>query len=166
MASSSFARFGSSLPALCALLFLLVSLGRAQPAATAALEGRVKNVATGESLENARVSLKGTTVYALTDASGAYQLTGLPAGAVTLRVFFTGLDEQELTVALTSGRTTQRDVQLGSQAKYGKVDDTVKLDQFVVQAARETLRVTEQQVLLNAATAPTTRTRPHIQRVV
>jgi TonB-dependent receptor len=145
-------RFASFGAALCVVVSLLVLPARAQPAATAAVEGRVKNIATGESLENARVSLKGTATYTLTDASGSYQLTGVPAGTVTLRVFFTGLDEQEMTLTLLAGQTAQRDVQLGSQAKYGKVDEAVKLDQFVVQAARETnaaaIAVNEQRVAL------------------
>src|SRR5687767_14252519 len=65
------------------------------------IEGRVKNAVTVEYLEKARVSVKGSTRVTLTDATGSFLLTNVPAGSTTLRVFFTGLDEQEVTVNVT-----------------------------------------------------------------
>jgi hypothetical protein len=56
----------------------------------------VNNAATGANLNNARVAVKGTNLVAFTDESGTFQLNGVPSGSVSLRVFFTGLDEQEV----------------------------------------------------------------------
>lgn len=133
---------------LCALVF--ASPGFAQPA-TGAIEGRVQNRVTGDYLNNARVSVKGTNLVALTDESGTYRLTGVPAGPVTLRVLFSGLDEQEISVALGAGQTAQQDVKLTSKARYGDTD-VVQLDSFTVQSTRETnaaaIAVNEQRVAL------------------
>jgi hypothetical protein len=120
------------------LAFVLAApLLRAQ-ATTGAVEGRVQNAVSGLALENARVAVKGTSVVTLTDFSGRYQLTNLPAGPVVLRVFYTGLDEQEITVSVAAGRIAVQDVALTSRAAYGKDAETIKLDAFVVQSTKET----------------------------
>ncbi|MBL9201472.1 MAG: carboxypeptidase regulatory-like domain-containing protein, partial [Opitutaceae bacterium] len=47
---------------------------------TGAISGRVQNVATGQYLNNARVTVQGTDRVVFTDQSGSYRLTGLPGG--------------------------------------------------------------------------------------
>jgi hypothetical protein len=80
---------------------------RAQPtASTAALTGRVQNEATSQYLNNARVSVKGTDVTAFTDETGTFRLSGLPAGAVALEVFYSGLDPLQVTVEPSNGPST------------------------------------------------------------
>src|SRR5688500_4918485 len=110
----------------------------AQSSATGTIVGQVQNAATGANLNNARVAVKGTNLVAFTDDSGTYQLNGVPSGSVTLRVFFTGLDEQEVTVNVPAGELARKDVGLTNEALYGKVGDTVQLDAFTVQSTRET----------------------------
>ncbi|HUR57741.1 MAG TPA: carboxypeptidase regulatory-like domain-containing protein [Opitutaceae bacterium] len=105
---------------------------------TGAVEGRVQNVATGAYLANARVGVKGTNLVTFTDEAGTFRLSGVPAGATTLRVFFTGLDEQEVAVDVPAGQAAARDIQLTSRSLYGAPNDTVKLDPFTVQSTRET----------------------------
>ena len=46
----------------------------------ATIEGRVSNARTGEYLENARITVEGTTLEAFTDRSGAYRLINVPPG--------------------------------------------------------------------------------------
>ena len=138
--------------ALAACLFL-AGLARAQPAdPTGAIEGRVQNAGSGDYLNNARVSIKGTDRVVLTDESGAYRLAGLPAGPVTVRAFFTGFDERELKVEVVAGQTVQRDISLGGKVDSGRPGETVKLDAFTVQEKRETdaaaIAVNEQRVAL------------------
>src|SRR5262245_36517835 len=78
---------------------------RARAAATGGIiEGRVLNIATGAYLENARVSVEGSTRAAFTNNVGEYRLADVPAGVVTLRVFFTGLAPQTTTLDVTAGR--------------------------------------------------------------
>ncbi|MFM8338148.1 MAG: carboxypeptidase regulatory-like domain-containing protein, partial [Opitutaceae bacterium] len=106
----------SPLPVLRAVL-LLVALVTALPAAapaTGSIAGRVLNVGTGQYLNNARVSVRGTTTAAFTDKDGSYRLAGLPAGAVTLEVFFTDLDVATAQVTVPAGGTVQQDFNLTS----------------------------------------------------
>src|SRR5690606_38130646 len=60
-----------------------------------------------------------------------------PAGAVTLEVFYTGLDPQQVKLEVAPGQTVQRDIELTSASRYG-ADGTVKLDAFTVSTSRET----------------------------
>lgn len=131
-------RSAAALLPTCAL-FLASALSALAQAAAGSVEGRVQNQVTGDYLNNARVSIKGTNQVVLTDESGTYRLTGVPAGPVTLRILFSGLDEQEITVAVPAGQTAQQDVKLTSVSRYGAAaNSTVQLDAFLVQSTRET----------------------------
>ena len=116
----------------------------AQSPATATITGRVQNQAANLSLENARITVAGTNREAFTDAFGEFRLTGLAPGTLTLTVFSTGLSPQTVTVAITAGTVTTRDFALvpvsapASTRAAAAADTTVKLDAFVVGAARET----------------------------
>ncbi|MSU49333.1 MAG: hypothetical protein EXS37_09655, partial [Opitutus sp.] len=124
----------------------------ATTATTGSIEGRVQNLVTGDYLNHARVSAEGTNLVTLTGEDGAYQLSGVPAGAIRLRVFFTGLDERQISVAIAPGQVTHQDVRLTSVRRYGTADETVKLDKFVVESTRETdaaaIAVNEQRMAL------------------
>ena len=111
---------------------------RPAPTSTGSITGRVKNIITGRYLNNARVTVKRTDALALTDDSGTYQLTGLPAGRVELEVFYTGLDSQRISVELPAGRTVTQNVDLTSVAVTGRQEGLVRLDPFVVAAVQET----------------------------
>ena len=113
--------------------------GQAEAAAgTGTITGRVKNVATGQYLNNARVLLQGTPLVAFTDESGTFHLAGVPVGVRKLDVYYTALDEQTVTVIVAENQTVQRDVNLTSATRYGKTDDVVKIDPFVVAVSRDT----------------------------
>ncbi len=117
------------------LFGLFSSLSFAQ-SATATVEGRVNNAVTGRYLNNARVTAVGTGKTVFTNAYGEYRVTGVPAGEVTLEVFYTGLDTETVTVDASGGGVVNRNVSLIDSARYGDLDDdTVVLDEFTVQAA-------------------------------
>ncbi len=106
---------------------------------TGSITGRVLNVATGQYLNNARVSVKGTSLTVFTDRDGTYRLAGVPSGSVTLEVFFTDLDLQTVSVNVPIGGSVERNIELTSLARYGaQGDGTIKLDAFVVAQDRET----------------------------
>ena len=106
---------------------------------TGAISGRVQNIATGQYLNNARVTVKGTDRVVFTDQTGSYRLTGLPSGPAVLEVFFTGLDPLQLPVTLRPGDVVEQDISLTSAARYGMdTSGAVKLDAFVVATGRET----------------------------
>ncbi|MDO8540935.1 MAG: TonB-dependent receptor [Opitutaceae bacterium] len=125
-----------------------------------AIEGRVKNAVTGEYLNNVRVVVKDSTRSTFTDESGFYRLENVPPGVVTLRVFFTGLDEQEASISVATDRAAQQDFALTSRSRYGADAETVKLDAYVVQSTKETnaaaIAVHEQRVAPNIVSVVST----------
>ena len=125
---------------LLAICWLFAGLVHAQNA-TSALVGRVQDAKGGGALENARVKIVGTNRQAFTDAFGDYRLAGLAAGTVTLEVFYTGTKPQSVAVTLAAGETVRRDFTLvpAAAVQAGQTSDGVlKLDQFVVDSARDT----------------------------
>lgn len=102
------------------------------------VQGRVQNVVTGQYLNNARVSIKGTNLVDQTDETGTFRFAQVPTGSAVLSVFYTGLDAAEVTVQVAAGSTAVRDVGLTNAARYGQTAGAVKLDAFVVSTARDT----------------------------
>ena len=111
----------------------------AQSVAAGTIEGRVFDTGRGEYLENARITIEGTTTEALTDSTGQFRLSRIAAGTVRVRVFFTGLASQSASVAVTAGQTAVLDF------TFGKPDldpapnaaDIVKLGAFQVSSSKE-----------------------------
>ncbi len=102
------------------------------------ITGRVQNVVTGNYLNKARISVKGTNLVVYTDESGVYRIVDVPAGANTLEVFYTDLDVQEVSVMVNSRGTVERNFDLTSKARYGEASGVVKLDSFRVTSDKET----------------------------
>ena len=98
-------------------LIQVVSTADAAEGATAprnaTITGRVSNAATSNNLEGAAVQLAGTSFSAFTSREGTYQFS-VPAGSYTLRVSFTGLDDQSIPVTVDAGATLIKDVPLTS----------------------------------------------------
>ncbi|MEO6245935.1 MAG: TonB-dependent receptor [Opitutaceae bacterium] len=145
--------------ALVTLLWLAAFPAFAQPAATGTIAGRVQNQAAGFSLENARITLGGTTRETFTDAFGEYRLTGVAPGPVTVGVFYTGLVPQTANVAVAAGEIARRDfalVPVGTSSAPTSANSTIKLDQFVVATARDTnassIAINEQRFAANIKT--------------
>ncbi len=143
--------------ALCGLGLLVARLSplRAAAAATGTVGGRVLNEVTGQYLNNARVSVRGTELTAFTDQTGSFRLAGVPAGSAVIEVFYTGLDPQQIPITVTAGGFVEREVALTSAARYG-TDAVVKLDAFTVATSRETdsdaIAINEQRFAANIKT--------------
>ncbi len=118
----------------CLALLALAAPAGAQSAATCSVEGRVLNVATGKYLGNARVTVEGTALEAITDEFGAYRIAGVPAGSARVKAAYSGLDAKVETVTVAAGRAAKADFDLTSAERYG---ETIKLDTFTVAAQRE-----------------------------
>ena len=108
------------------------------PQATGTITGRVLNVATGQYLNNARVTLRGSNRTVFTDRDGTYHLAGVPSGPAALEVFFTDLDPQTVVLDVPAGGTVERHIDLTNARRYGQDASTVKLDAFVVSQNKET----------------------------
>jgi outer membrane receptor protein involved in Fe transport len=112
--------------ALLALLPLL-PLGAA-PAPTGTVAGTVLNQATGELLVGAAVEIEGTGVSGVSERGGAFSIEA-PAGQRTLVVSYSGLDPVRLSVLVTAGQVTTREV-----AMTAKI---YQLEKFTVSGERE-----------------------------
>ena len=65
---------------LSVVCFALSPALRRSPWRTGTIEGRVLDARRGEYLEKARITLEGTKLEVLTDSTGTYRLTNVPAG--------------------------------------------------------------------------------------
>ncbi len=111
----------------------------AQPVALGAIEGHVFDAGRGEYLENARVTIEGTAKETLTDSSGQFRLSNVPAGTVRVKVFFTGLESQLASVIVTAGQRVLHGFTFDSQARGRGPDaaNIVKLGTFQVSSSKE-----------------------------
>jgi iron complex outermembrane receptor protein len=112
-------------------LSLLLSLSAfSVPAATAAtLSGNVSNLATGNLLEGAQVSVPSLGLSALTDNTGRYVLPALPAGPHEVVVSYLGLDPVRATISVSDSAPASRNFDLTT--------GIYKLDAFTVAGERE-----------------------------
>ena len=104
--------------AVSGLAFFLLALG-ASPAlaqGTGQVAGQVTNSNTGEPMDGAQVTVRGTQIGGLTDADGRFSLRGVPAGEQTIRVRLIGFGTRTRTITVQSGQTTTANFQLERQA--------------------------------------------------
>ena len=104
---------------------------------TGSITGRVQNTDTGQYVNNARVTVRGTNLVAPTDETGTFRLSAVPAGEVILEIFFTGLDPLRAPLTLAAGQTLERDFELNSASRRGRAGEVVKLESVVTSASRE-----------------------------
>src|SRR5687768_15651591 len=98
------------------LVSLGISSAMAQSPATGSIEGRVFDAGRGEYLENARVTIEGTTLEAFTDSGGTYRMGNVPAGTARVKVFFTGIPSLAEAVTVGANKTTAHDITLRAGA--------------------------------------------------
>lgn len=122
---------------LLALMCLLPLTGFAQASSSGAIEGRVFNTATQSYVRNVRIEVVGTTLQTFTDNFGGYALSGVPAGAVTLRLFYTGTGEHTIQVNVPAGQAVRRDLSISGREFLAEDRETVALDTFIVAEARQ-----------------------------
>ncbi|MGH8018440.1 MAG: carboxypeptidase regulatory-like domain-containing protein, partial [Opitutaceae bacterium] len=101
------------------------------------IEGRVFDPRRGEYLENARITIEGTQQEVLTDATGAYRLSNVPAGTAKLVVFYTGLGSRTELVTVSPGATAQRDITFAGGGTPAAAGEVVELDTLVVSSSKE-----------------------------
>jgi len=99
------------------------------PEGVGSLTGFVSNAATGNMLEGVTVAVPQLNLTALTDNTGRYIFTQVPAGALELVASYIGLDAQRSQVVVAAGEKTVRNFELTSQI--------YRLDTFKVTGDRE-----------------------------
>src|SRR5437762_10410605 len=91
--------------------------------------GVLKDETSGNPIVAARVAAVGTNIFAQTNATGHYVLTGVSPGQVTLRVSAIGYGAVTRAVTVTAGEVTGADFSLPLQP--------YSLDEFVVTVTGE-----------------------------
>ena len=97
-----------------ATLALFTVAAFAQPT-SGTITGNVGNKATGNLLEGALVEITALQQKAMTDSTGRYVLTGVPAGRHSVVVSYEGLDPITESVQVTAGERQTRDFQLSTE---------------------------------------------------
>jgi outer membrane receptor for ferrienterochelin and colicins len=117
---------------------LLAALTAVLPASALAQTGRITGTVTNQQsapVYGAQVTVVGTRIGALTNASGQFVLLGVPAGSQELRVGFMGYKDTVLPVRVQAGQATNVAAQLEGQA--------IELGGIVISASRQVQRVTD-----------------------
>jgi iron complex outermembrane receptor protein len=125
-----------------------LALPAAAADASASLSGNVSNAGTGNLLEGARVDLPALGLTALTDNTGRFVLTGVPAGSHEVVASYLGLDPVRATITVAPGQLVTRNFDLTS--------GIYKLDTFTVTGEREG----------NAAAITAQRNAPNVKNIV
>ncbi len=118
-----------------AWLVLLTAQPLSAQTVTGVVAGRIYNPASGEYLRNAEVRVVGGPSVASGDG-GAYRLSGVSPGEVSLVVSYIGFHPVTATLRLAPGETVARDFELRTTLTEA-ADGTVKLNAFVVSSQRE-----------------------------
>lgn len=103
---------------------LLLSVPELAAQATGTVRGRVLNGATQRPLSGVQLSIPGTGRGALTNASGAFLIAGVPVGPQTVRAQMIGYSEATQSVTVSDGQAVEVTFQLMEQA--------ISLDEIVV----------------------------------
>lgn len=112
-----------------AINLLLFTITLAKTGQTDAhLIGDVKSAETGQHLPYLSVTLKGTTIGTLTDATGHFFLKNLPLGKYTVKIHGIGYQAVEREVEMFEGKTIEY--------KFDIKEDAVQLNEVVVSANR------------------------------
>ncbi|CAA9320252.1 MAG: Outer membrane TonB-dependent transporter, utilization system for glycans and polysaccharides (PUL), SusC family [uncultured Gemmatimonadaceae bacterium] len=83
---------------------------------TSSIQGTITEAGTGRALADVQVSIAGTQLGAITSATGAYTITGVPAGAQVVRIRRIGYSPLERPVTVAEGETARLDVTLATAA--------------------------------------------------
>jgi len=101
------------------------------------VEGRVKSAESGNYLNNARITIEGTTLEAFTNGDGEFRLSRVPAGAQRLKISYAGMETQTAVVTAEASGGAGREFALRfatGSALPASEKGVVALERFVVAA--------------------------------
>ena len=105
-------------------LFAALAAPVAIEAQTGTIQGQVVDAATERPLQSAQVSIPGTGVGGLTNASGRFLLLNVPVGQQTVNVLLIGYEAQDQQVTVQAGQTAMVEFRMESSA--------LELDEMIV----------------------------------
>jgi TonB-linked SusC/RagA family outer membrane protein len=112
---------------------LLLLCGSTAARAQGTVSGRITDAGTGQPVQEARVFVVGTNLYATSNTEGRYTVRNVPAGNAEVRVLRVGYTEQKRPVTVNATQPTTLDFALAAAV--------VKLQEVVTTATGETRRV-------------------------
>lgn len=115
------------------------------PDTEANITGHVVDAHTGQYIVGVKVSIKGTSLFTLTDATGHYFLKDAPVGAQELVIEAMGYKAQTLRITTVANQSLLRNVELHP--------DEVELADVVVSASRNATKRREAPALINVMDA-------------
>lgn len=125
------------------------NLSPSQAIGAGVVRGRVFNTATGEYIRNAEIRVEGTTIVAYSEDGGDFRLTGVPAGEVTVRVKYTGLQESKAAVTVAAGQVATLDVAL-NPLSYASGTDEVEAVTITAKREGQASAIMERRASTNA----------------
>ncbi|HKU61104.1 MAG TPA: TonB-dependent receptor [Gemmatimonadales bacterium] len=103
-------------PLALAAITLLTTVAPLMAQDAGRIQGRISGAENDRALEGARVTLRRSTLVAVTDAKGNYVLPRVPAGTDTLDVAYIGRERLSQVVTVEAGQAVQADFKLGVSA--------------------------------------------------
>src|SRR5688500_14887552 len=94
----------------------LLAPGVASAQETATVQGIVRDAITGSPVQDARLSIVGTNLQSTTDVRGAFRISGIRPGSVTLQVRRIGYKGADIPLTLAAGQTAESNPQLTTSA--------------------------------------------------
>ena len=106
---------------------------------TGTVQGRVFNPVSKDYVGNAEIRLDGTNQTTYSESDGSFQFSGVPAGAASITVLFTGYTTVKDSFTVTAGQTAVREINLVSNAAAPapNKDGVIQLTAFTVASERE-----------------------------
>ncbi|MDP0502006.1 MAG: TonB-dependent receptor [Verrucomicrobiota bacterium JB022] len=139
----------------CLSILCLLSPSLLLAQETGTVRGRVQNASTQAYVRNAIVTVVGSNQEVLSTSGGNYVISGVPAGTVTIRAAYSGLETTEQTVEVTPGETATANFTLRSAfaaTPSADEDDIVDLEAFEISSevrSGNALAIMEQKVAIN-----------------
>jgi len=88
------------------------------------LTGTVENLTTSQNIDDANITLDGTSFAAITDSNGSFSFTDVPAGFYTLRVTHSDFLDYSLSVEVVANQTVNAQIQLNPAIVYSTEGNT------------------------------------------
>jgi len=99
--------------------------------ATGTIEGAVTDADTGEGIENATVTIAGTSLSTTTDVDGSYSIATVPEGERSVTASAAGFESASSTVTVSGGETSTADFALRAE-EPGDPNGAPVIEQFEV----------------------------------
>ncbi|MFI3292545.1 MAG: TonB-dependent receptor [Rikenellaceae bacterium] len=110
---------------LCAAVAITPSFAQKSDAV---IVGHIVDAETGKHLPYITVSIEGTTVGCVSDATGHYRMVNVPVGELTVVASAMGYTSQEMTVTMAKNKTVE--------CNFSITEQSINVDQVVVSSTR------------------------------